>query len=96
MDEIVATIGEAEALLYTKDNCPKCDSTKSLMDQLEVNYTVVNMDSNPAARTLVKSLGFRQAPVVVTRDGNWSGYQEEKIMKLKPAKAQALEDDVWA
>ena len=83
MEEIIASIGEHDALIYTKDDCINCESTKELMDELEISYTVINMDRVPAAKTTVKGLGFRQAPVVITKDSKWSGLDEKKIRALR-------------
>lgn len=94
MDEITATIGEHDALIYTKNDCGNCDSTKELMDELGISYTFINMDEVPTAKTTVKGLGFRQAPVVVTKDSNWSGHREEKIRSLKSRDFSA-DDDIW-
>lgn len=95
MEEIIASIGEHDALIYTKDDCINCESTKELMDELEISYTVINMDRVPAAKTTVKVLGFRQAPVVITKDSKWSGLDEKKIRALKP-RDLSLDDDIWA
>lgn len=98
MDEITASIGDSDVLIYTKDDCVNCDSTKSLMDQLEISYTVINMDREPGARATVKGMGFRQAPVVITRSAKWSGHKEESIrgIKLSAPKDLSLDDDIWA
>lgn len=87
-------MGDSDALIYTKNDCINCDSTKSLMDELQISYTVVNMDDVPSAKAAVKGMGFRQAPVVVTKNGNWSGHKEEKIRGLKP-RDLSLDDDIW-
>lgn len=94
MDAITEVPGTNEALLYTKNDCPNCDSTKELLDQLGVDYTVVDMDANPEAKLVVKGMGFRQAPVVITRSGNWSGHREDKIRGIKGRDLSA-DDDIW-
>lgn len=98
MDEITASIGEHDVLIYTKDDCVNCESTKTLMDQLEISYTLVNMDEHPEARVAVKGMGFRQAPVVITKSEKWSGHKEASIRGLKAPSASeiALDDDIWA
>ena len=94
MDEIIAAIGEKDALIYTKNDCGDCDNTKSLMDELAISYIVVNLDEVPDAKATVKGLGFRNAPVVLTKDSNWSGHKEDKIRSLKP-RDFSLDDDIW-
>jgi len=98
MDEITASIGDGDVLIYTKNDCVNCESTKELMDQLKISYTVINMDKEPSARATVKGMGFRQAPVVVTRSAKWSGHKEASIRGLKAPSASdsALDDDIWA
>ncbi len=95
MEEIIAAIGDNDALIYTKNDCINCDSTKELMDELEIRYTVINMDDTPSAKTTVKGLGFRQAPVVITKDSKWSGLDEKRIRALKP-RDLSMDDDIWA
>lgn len=95
MDEI--TVGEydnlsfegTDALIFTKNECSNCEETQDLMGELGISFTVVNMDEQPAARLAVKKMGFRQAPVVITRDTKWSGLNESAIRDL------ANGDDVW-
>lgn len=94
MDEILSSLATNEVRIYTKDDCTNCESTKSLMDELEINYTVINMDREPSAKAVVKSMGFRQAPVVITNTNKWSGFKESNIRGLKPLSASA-DDDIW-
>lgn len=94
MDEIAEAIGDYDALIYTKNDCTNCDSTKELMDELEISYTVVNIDKVPEARLAVKRMGFRQAPVVITKTAKWSGHQEAEIRSLKP-RDLSEDDDIW-
>jgi len=95
MDEIKFSIGDHDALIFTKNDCVNCDSTKSLMDELEISYTMVNMDEVPGAKAAVKAAGFRQAPVVITSSKKWSGFEEAQIRALKPRDLSA-DDDIWA
>lgn len=95
MDEILASLAENEVRIYTKDDCVNCESTKTLMDELEINYTVINMDQVPEAKSDVKRMGFRQAPVVITNKDKWSGFRESNIRKIKP-KNFSMDDDIWS
>jgi len=94
MDNLI-TATDAEAVIYTKNNCSKCDDTKSLMDSLEVSYTLINMDDNPDAKVAIKKAGFRQAPVVFTKSSKWSGYDEGKIRSIKGTAAFLDDDSIW-
>lgn len=94
MDEILASLAENEVRIYTKNDCVNCESTKTLMDELEISYTVINMDQVPEAKVDVKRMGFRQAPVVITNKDRWSGYKESNIRSIKP-RDLSLDDDIW-
>lgn len=68
--------------VYTKPQCPQCELTKKLLEREGVTYRTVDIVDNPAALEKVKELGYLQAPVVVTGDETWSGFQPERIKKL--------------
>lgn len=70
--------------VYTKRHCPKCAMTRKFMDSRGVTYQTVNVEDDPAALTLVKDLGYAEAPVTVVRytDGrqeHWSGARPDLI-----------------
>ena len=69
-------------IIYTKDNCVQCNATKNAMDKKGIDYQLVNLDSEPAAVETLKSLGYRQVPVVMTGDQHWSGFRPDKISAL--------------
>ena len=65
--------------VYSKPSCPRCDATTRLLDRLEANYQVIDLNTDPAAYEFVVSLGYKEAPVVITDIGHWSGYRIEQI-----------------
>ncbi|MFS2221937.1 glutaredoxin-like protein NrdH [Pantoea sp. B65] len=69
-------------IIYTKDNCVQCNATKNAMDKKGLDYQLVNLDSEPAAVETLKSLGYRQLPVVMAADQHWSGFRPDKISAL--------------
>jgi glutaredoxin-like protein NrdH len=69
-------------IVYTKPNCVQCDATKRLMDKLGVEYTTVDISANPEELDKLISMGYRAAPVVVSGDDSWSGFQPDKISEL--------------
>ena len=69
-------------IIYTKDNCVQCNATKNAMDKKGIDYQLVNLDSEPAAVETLKSLGYRQVPVVMAADQHWSGFRPDKISAL--------------
>ena len=68
--------------VYTKNNCVQCDMTKRLMDKMGVEYDVVNISENPEALEKLIELGYRAAPVVITDNDSWAGFNPDKIGDL--------------
>ena len=69
-------------VVYTKPQCIQCDMTKRLMDKIGVEYTTVDIVENPAELDKLIEMGYRAAPVVVTEDDSWAGFQPDKITGL--------------
>lgn len=72
----------ADVTVYTKTVCGECDKTKALLDELNVEYDVINIEETEGVLQQLKDAGFRSAPVVVTPNGAWGGHKEEKIREL--------------
>ena len=68
--------------VYTKPNCVQCDMTKRLMDKIGVEYNTVDTVENPAELDRLIEMGYRAAPVVVTEDDSWAGFQPDKNTAL--------------
>jgi glutaredoxin-like protein NrdH len=68
--------------VYTKDNCVQCDMTKRLMDKAGIEYDVINISQNPEELDKLIKLGYRAAPVVITDNDSWAGFQPDKITAL--------------
>ncbi|RWR02920.1 glutaredoxin [[Pantoea] beijingensis] len=69
-------------IIYTKDNCVQCNATKNAMDKRGFTYQLVNIDTHPDEIETLKSLGYRQLPVVMTEEQHWSGFRPDKISAL--------------
>lgn len=69
-------------IVYTKPNCVQCNMTKRHMDKIGVKYTTVDITEDSAALDKLIEMGYRAAPVVVTKDDSWTGFQPEKINEL--------------
>lgn len=65
--------------VYTKPNCVQCDATKRTMDKLGIKYSTVDITEDKAAYDMIISKGFQAAPVVITEDDAWSGFNPDKI-----------------
>ena len=79
---------ESCALLFTlKNNCVQCNATKNALDRQGIDYHLINLDTQPEAIDNLKALGYRQVPVVMTRDDHWSGFRPDKIAGLSQSVA---------
>lgn len=47
-----------------------------------LDLTIVDISEDAEARDYVMSLGYLQAPVVVTPDTHWSGFRPDRIKAL--------------
>ena len=72
--------------LYTMPDCPQCYATKRYLDEDQVEYSTVDLSVDKDAYELVSSLGYKNAPVVISGDSHWSGFRPEKIASLKKIK----------
>jgi glutaredoxin-like protein NrdH len=68
--------------VYTKPNCVQCDMTKRYMDKNGIAYDTVDITENPEALEMILSLGFSSAPVVISEEGSWAGFQPDKLNLL--------------
>ncbi len=68
--------------VYTKPNCVQCDATKRMMDKLGVEYTTIDIAANPEELDKLIQMGYKSAPVVITNDDSWAGFQPDKISDL--------------
>ncbi len=74
--------------MYSKPLCVQCDATKRALNKAGVAYDVVDITEDAEALAKVKSLGYVQAPVVITAQDHWSGFRPDKIKTLVSAGAQ--------
>ncbi|RYV49442.1 glutaredoxin-like protein NrdH [Pengzhenrongella frigida] len=68
--------------VYSKPSCVQCTATYRSLDKFDLDYTIVDIAADPAARDYVMSLGYLQAPVVVVGDEHWSGYRPGRIAEV--------------
>jgi glutaredoxin-like protein NrdH len=68
--------------VYTKPSCVQCDATKRMMDKLNIKYSTVDITVDTEAFDMIVSKGFKAAPVVITDDDAWSGFNPDKISEL--------------
>jgi glutaredoxin-like protein NrdH len=65
--------------VYTKPACVQCEQTKKLLDRNGVEYNVVDITKDPEAYDKIVAMGFMAAPVVISGDESWAGFQPDKI-----------------
>lgn len=68
--------------VYTKPACVQCNATYKALDKNGISYEVVDITESDQAREYVMSLGYLQAPVVVTDTDHWSGFRPDRIKAL--------------
>lgn len=68
--------------VYSKPMCVQCDATKRALNKAGVAYSVVDVTEDAAALDRIKSMGYMQAPVVITGADHWSGFRPDKIKAL--------------
>ncbi len=65
--------------VYTKPACVQCDMTKRLLDKNGIAYNTVDITEDTAAFEKLLEMGFKAAPVVITDNDSWAGFNPEKI-----------------
>jgi glutaredoxin-like protein NrdH len=56
--------------------------TKRMLDKIGVEYNTVDVTEDSAAMEMVLGLGFKSAPVVITDNDSWAGFNPDKINSL--------------
>lgn len=68
--------------VYSKSSCVQCTATYRKLTANGLEFQVIDVEESTEAAEYVKSLGYSQAPVVVTGDDHWSGFRPDKIDAL--------------
>jgi glutaredoxin-like protein NrdH len=68
--------------VYTKPNCVQCEATKRHLDKNGISYDTVDISQDISAYDKLIDLGYRAAPVVITDQDSWAGYNPDKIDAL--------------
>lgn len=70
---------QVQITVYTKPASVQSNALLRALDRARLNYTVVDISQNPAARDYVMALGYLHAPVVVAGEDHWSGFRPDRI-----------------
>jgi len=68
--------------VYVKPACVQCDATKRHLNKSGIDYETIDISTNPDALDKILNMGFQAAPVVITDDDSWSGFQPDKLDSL--------------
>ncbi len=68
--------------VYTKPSCVQCDQTKRFLDKSKIDYLTIDITENQEAFDKIISMGFKSAPVVITDNDSWAGFNPSKLAKL--------------
>jgi glutaredoxin-like protein NrdH len=68
--------------VYTKPSCVQCEATKRMMDKLSIDYNTVDITLDAEAFDMLISKGYKSAPVVITDNDSWAGFNPDKISGL--------------
>jgi glutaredoxin-like protein NrdH len=68
--------------VYTKPACVQCEATKRMMDKLSIDYNTIDITLDTEAFDMLISKGYKSAPVVITDNDSWAGFNPEKISGL--------------
>ncbi len=68
--------------VYTKPSCVQCEATKRMMDKLNIEYSTIDISTNSEAFNMIIAKGFKSAPVVITENDAWAGFNPDKISEL--------------
>lgn len=68
--------------VYVKPACVQCDATKRFLDKAGIDYSTIDITQDAEALDKILNMGFQAAPVVVTEDDAWSGFNPSKLEEL--------------
>ncbi|MET8430142.1 glutaredoxin family protein [Nocardia sp. NPDC004860] len=70
-----------EITVYSRPNCQPCKFTIRKLESLGAEFRKIDVTEDDDALDFIRSLGYKQAPVVVAGERHWSGYSPDKITK---------------
>lgn len=68
--------------VYTKPSCVQCDQTKRLLKKNGVEFETIDITKDDDALKKILDMGFKAAPVVITDNDAWAGFNPDKINKI--------------
>jgi glutaredoxin-like protein NrdH len=68
--------------VYTLPSCVQCDATKRFLTKKGIEYKIVDLSIDSDAYEYIKGLGFTAAPIVVSGNDSWSGFNPDKLSAI--------------
>ena len=70
-------------LIYTKNQCVQCQMSKNVLNDLGINYTEKNVDTNEKFMDEAKVTGYKSMPIIL-KDGQViaSGFMPDVLNQL--------------
>ncbi len=64
--------------VYSKNNCPHCINAKQFLENKNINYQEINIETDTEAREFILSQGHKSVPQIYVGDrllvsGGWQG-----------------------
>lgn len=77
----------SQITMYSADWCGDCRRSKRLMDELNVSYTIIDVEADQVAAEKVREIngGAQSIPVIVFFDGTHLTEPSDKDLKAKLA-----------
>ena len=78
-------MSQGQITIYSADHCGDCRRSKQLMDELNVAYTIIDVEADQAAADKVKEIngGRNSIPVIVFADGTHLTEPSDNDLKAK-------------
>ena len=67
-------------IIYSKAGCPNCENAKNMLEQYDIDYTVIKIDENPEARNFVLKEGHREVPQLYVGQDHLGGWKAVSAM----------------
>lgn len=69
-------------VIFSTPNCGQCVASKMFFKRKNLEFTEVDLSTNPDELKRLQDLGFSQAPVIEANGERWSGFRPDKIQQL--------------
>ena len=78
-------MSQSQVTMYSADHCADCHRSIRLMDELNVAYTVIDIEEDQAAVEKVRAIngGMQSIPVIVFADGTHLTEPSDNELKAK-------------